>query len=59
MAIIVRKLLLSLVTKGIIIPNASDDSDSGVRQALCNMTVLIIACTAQARAMPFSHADAK
>jgi hypothetical protein len=57
-AIIVRKLLLSLITKGIIIKNSSEDADSTVRQALCNMTVLVIACTAQARAMPFAHSDA-
>jgi hypothetical protein len=57
-AIIIRKLLLSLITKGIIIKNSSEDADSTVRQALCNMTVLVIACTAQARAMPFAHSDA-
>ena len=57
-ATILRKLLLSLITKGIIIKNSAQNSDSSLRQALCNMTVLVIACTAQARFMPFAHGDA-
>lgn len=56
--IIIRKLMLSLITKGIIIKNQKSDPNSGARQALCNMFVLVIACTAQAYALPFAHKDA-
>eukprot|EP01047_Picozoa_sp_COSAG01_P041947 COSAG01_NODE_3634_length_5845_cov_2.576227_2_plen_610_part_00 len=56
--IIIRKLMLSLITKGILIKNQKSDPNSGARQALCNMFVLVIACTAQAYARPFAHQDA-
>jgi hypothetical protein len=56
--IIIRKLMLSLITKGIIIKNQKSDPNSSARQALCNMFVLVIACTAQAYASPFAHTDA-
>eukprot|EP01047_Picozoa_sp_COSAG01_P037140 COSAG01_NODE_2933_length_6829_cov_10.437890_2_plen_1407_part_01 len=57
-AIITRKLMVSLITKGIIIENSSERPDSAIRMALCNMVVLVIACMAQAHASPFAHTDA-
>ena len=54
-AIIVRKLVLSIVTKYSVDGAGGDGS---IRQSLCNMAVMLIAVTAHVYARPFAHADA-
>ena len=54
-AIIVRKLVLSIVTKYSVDGAGGDGS---IRQSLCNMAVMLVACIAHVYAKPFAHADA-
>ena len=58
-AIIVRKLLLSIITKySIATSKDGGDTSGSVRQTLCNLGVMLIACTAHVYAQPFAHSDA-
>lgn len=54
-AIIVRKLMLSIVTKYSVDGTSGDGS---IRQSLCNMAIMLVACVAHVYARPFAHTDA-
>ena len=55
-AIVVRKLLLSIITKYSVA--GGTDTPGSVRQTLCNLGVMLVACTAHVYAKPFAHSDA-
>jgi hypothetical protein len=47
--------MLSLITKHSV---DTSDGTSSIRQTLCNVAVVLVACTAHVYARPFAHSDA-